>query len=358
MEFFRTLFGYREEIPEDGQVRCQQLPSNRRMPMKIQKFPASLLAFTLLSVLSALFILPLQAEESLPESSSDSDGSIQVQLPKQAQPASQVHLGLYEIARLDNGSFVFLPPFEQQSLSWPDLEEPDAAGKLKSMALDLADQIQEQKVPALQQAQCDEQGSVTFSSLEPGLYLLSALEAGTYGFITPELVILPQVDPAGVLQNHLQIIPKVQPLPSLLIQKTDEDHKPITGLSCTFALYEDETASDLILELPADPETGTIQVPLWLGKLCLQEKQAPEGYERSEELLNIEVSGPRSVSINGSECLIEDGVVHLDFVNHRKKEKSAPASTGVLSGNREAWLALLAAAGVLIFLLIRKFKKR
>lgn len=321
--------------------------------MKCLKLLRALFAGVLLTASSAFVLRTVSAME--PETPSSFSGSIQIELPALSEPASQVHLGLYEAARLENGQFVFSAPFEQETLTWSDFEKSDAAGFLKSMAADLAGKAESAKSVPLQDGWCDENGRITFSGLEPGLYLLMALEAGTYGCITPELVVLPLADADGTLQTHLNLVPKVQALPALLVQKTDEQHQPIRDEFFSFAVFSDEEATELILELPADVPSGTVRIPLWQGELFLKELQAPAGYERSDEILKIETADSRSVSINGNPQEVKDGLVRLDFVNRKKKEPAAAdSSSTAVSFLPLAVLCILFIAGTGLLLILHQ----
>lgn len=299
--------------------------------MKRPKLFAPLSLCALLFAFFGSFFLPVQAQDLPSDFSEQSPCSLQIQLPVLSEPASQVRLGLFEAARLENGQFDFLAPFEHENLVWSDFEKEDAAGFLKSLALELAEETKEKSTDPLQKGQCDESGRLVFAGLEPGLYLLTALETGTYGIITPELVVLPHVSDQNTLQNHLDLIPKVQPMPALLVQKTDENNQAITDLFFSFGTFSDEGAEELILELPANEDNGTVRIPLWQGTVYIKEQQAPAGYERSDEILKIEVQDAQTVSVNGAPQKVRDGMVSLDFINHKKKEPAAAesASTAV-----------------------------
>lgn len=248
-------------------------------------------------------------------------GSLQVRLVQDGRPVPDTTLLLVKAASLEDGLLVFQAPFVQDTLSLESLQNQDSQA-LQTMAARLHEQTAGQPVSLQDEQSTGSDGTAQFQNLEAGLYLLQAQEPAPCGFVVPQLVLLPAVRPDGSVNWTLEAEPKISPVPSLQICKTDENGVPITGKEFAFASYADADCTRLIQEVQGDPQTGLLDLPLQAGKTWVRETRAPEGYALSEEVLAIETLAPGQLWINSEPCEVTDGMGHVSFVN---QALSAPA---------------------------------
>lgn len=291
----------------------------------------------LLLAAGALHIAPKTA-------AAQTTGSLQVRLAQDGRPVPDTTLQLVRAASLEDGLLVFQAPFVQDTLSLESLQNQDSQA-LQAMAASLHEQTAGQPVSLQDEQSTGSDGTAQFENLEAGLYLLQAREPAPCGFVVPQLVLLPAVQPDGSVNWTLEAEPKISPVPSLQICKTDENGVPITGKEFAFASYADADCTRLIQEVQGDPETGLLDLPLQAGKTWIRETRAPEGYALSEEVLAIETQAPGQLWINSEPCEVTDGMGQVSFVNEALSAPAAAAHTQPVPSAKTAGTHTAARAG-------------
>lgn len=129
-------------------------------------------------------------------------------------------------------------------------------------------------------------GRIVFDDLEFGDYWIVE-EQAPYGYARTDDIYHVQIS-----DDHQQLQLRVENeavLSDLKIQKVDSaSGEPIKGRDFVFGLYADEACKTLIMKAHADQESATaVFSGLRYGTYYLKELQAPEGYQRSNEVSKI-----------------------------------------------------------------------
>lgn len=303
--------------------------------------------FLLLLLAGTLFLCPETADAR-------QTGRLQVRLTLDEAPVSETKLQLVKAARMEDGLLIFQAPFVQDTLSLESLQNQDSQA-MQSMASRLYEQAAGQSLSWAEEQNTGPDGTALFENLEAGLYLLQAQEPAPCGFVVPQLLLLPAVQSDGSVNWTPETEPKIRPVPSLQICKTDENGVPITGKAFTFAAYADADCTRLIQEVQGDPETGLADIPLPSGESWIRETRAPEGYALSGNVLAIQTRAPGQLWINSEQSEVESGRGRISFVNEPLQTPAAGSRTpsGRAEGLRTAsrggfrfWTALSAAAAI------------
>lgn len=151
-------------------------------------------------------------------SASEQSGSVSVRMTYDGQTVPGGSITLYQVAELDEDwRYVALTEFSGCGIDLASSLSPADAASLSQYAA-------ENDISGLSQ-ECDSNGFVRFSPLEPGLYLLVQPEAGRgYLPIRPFFVGIPQ-QISGALHYHVDASPKCAPLPD----DPDPPNIPQTG---------------------------------------------------------------------------------------------------------------------------------
>lgn len=148
-----------------------------------------------ISLVLALFLLaclPLAASAHAVPDVTRTDCSITVTMLYQGSPVSGGSLTLYKVGEIfeDDGNYSFVPVAALQSRisEFADIQSPE-------LAQTLADYAKEKIVPAITTKLIGTDGTVTFSNLGVGLYLLVQQTAATgYEKASPFLVSVPYLE--------------------------------------------------------------------------------------------------------------------------------------------------------------------
>lgn len=101
------------------------------------------------------------------------------------------------------------------------------------------------------------------------------------------------------------------------INKTDSvTGENILQKAFRFAVYKDETCTELIKEIEGDTAVGTVSFNLRYGSYWIKERKAPDGYWLSDHSIHL-VINEDGVYVNDKKYEIKDGHVEFDFENQR-----------------------------------------
>lgn len=201
-------------------------------------------------ILLVLLTLPMTAAAAETEFDMNKTGSICVTLRDIYHPANKVGGGavLHKVGEAQtvnsNLTFVLTAEFAGSGVS---LADPNSSG----LAQQLADYAEENKI-AGQPVDADANGTVTFSGLSAGLYLVVQTEAvDGYLEVSPFLVSLPMYSAAaGGWIYNIDASPKVQPVPkdpmSLTVVKKWLDNEKGRPESLTVQLLREGEAVETV----------------------------------------------------------------------------------------------------------------
>lgn len=145
----------------------------------------------LLAAVLCMTLFPIQTAEAA------SEGSITLKFA-----LSDCAFQLYRVADYTSkGSFALTDDFDDTSVNWSELDEDE---EWYTLASTLRTVVVDESIDAVTEAKTDTDGSVTFSNLEAGLYLVTAEQAtaadGTIYTVTPTLVAVPGTNAAGAVE--------------------------------------------------------------------------------------------------------------------------------------------------------------
>ncbi len=145
----------------------------------------------LLAAVLCVTLLPMQTTEAA------SEGSITLKFA-----LSDCAFQLYRVADYTGkGGFELTADFDDTSVNWSELDEDE---EWYTLASTLRTVVVDESIDAAVEAKTDTDGSVTFSNLAAGLYLVTAEQAtaadGTVYTVTPTLVAVPGANTAGAVE--------------------------------------------------------------------------------------------------------------------------------------------------------------
>lgn len=152
-------------------------------------------------------------------------GSIEITLKKSetAQTVQGVEMGLVQVATGTN-PYTSVPYFEDLKIDYSDLKTTSAIeesaenllkrindGKQESSWMDFA----ESNELFFIEGSSTSAGTIFFSNLEEGVFLLFEIDASSYGIIEPAIIYIPTRMADGEIDYSIEVSPKVKPITSI-----------------------------------------------------------------------------------------------------------------------------------------------
>ena len=146
---------------------------------------------------------------------------------------------------------------------------------------------------------------------------------------------------------------------TVTVQKVDEEtQEAITDKPMKFAVYLDSDCTNLLKEVMADTETGKIVFDgLHVGEYWIKEVEAPEGYDRSDEVLHVMISDDE-ITVNDTVVEADEmSNVEITFSNLKTKIPETPKTSD--DSDITTWMGVSGISMILICsLILLKGKKR
>lgn len=287
-------------------------------------WPAVMLAL----MMSTLLSLPVRGAEKSAPDDAQSYGALEIVLEEidERHPAENTGFALYRVADWKNGRLIYLKDYQACTLQSDDLDHPDAMKKALALIKEKLPVQQGSEKPAGSveaSGRSDRQGRLMLPVHAPGLFCLRVYDPAHYGRIDELLVMLPAYDPSShEMKRTLSISPKAS-VPSLLqIHKVDAENKTITGAPFVFCAWSDEKKTETVYEEQGDKTSGLASFSLAFGeKVWIGESSAPEGYQLSDRLIEVELRRDGIYVIEGKEVQDAGKPIVLDYVNEKEDEK-------------------------------------
>lgn len=285
-----------------------------------------MLCFALLQPLWAGAVTPLDPE-------ADASLTLHYQKDDAAFPALQI--GIYRVAQaFPDGTFELIAPFAFYPVNIHDISQQ---AQWKDVATTLLSYITANQVLPDQQAQTDDAGTVRFTGLETGLYLVREVTAentdGVYLF-DAFLVYVPTPQPDGTYEYHVEAKPKcVSFLPKTQYTVTklwqDDGHQAYRPKEVVVDIYKDAILVETQILSGENDWTYT-----WVvtgedpGIWSVTEREVPEGYKVT-------------IRQNGSV---------FSIINARRTDPEPPPQTGD-TFSPLPWILAMCFSGILLLIL-------
>lgn len=131
----------------------------------------------------------------------------------------------------------------------------------------------------------DEEGKAVLEDVEEGLYFIDPVNIHEYERMSPMLVSVPEWD-GDTLNYDVLMYPKHRPFEKLIIKKIDKDSKDEILDSIEFTSFKDKDCTESLKTFKGN---GTLSILMREDAMYLKETKAPSGYEKSDQVLFVEV---------------------------------------------------------------------
>ena len=189
----------------------------------------------------------------------------------------------------------------------------------------------------------DEEGKAVLEDVEEGLYFIDPVNINEYERMSPMLVSVPEWD-GDTLNYDVLMYPKHRPFEKLIIKKIDKDSKDEILDSIEFTSFKDKDCTESLKTFKGN---GTLSILMREDAMYLKETKAPNGYEKSDQVLFVEVKDDEifidGKKVENNEFLFENKKIHVP--------------TGIeYHGNMYVTLGLIALV-VILHLINKKLRK-
>ena len=263
--------------------------------------------------------------------------SIRVELQDSVDELSKenVEFRVVQVAKLVDGFFVLNEEFK-------DLDVDFNTELLAEEVEEICAKLSEYEVTG-ERLVTDEEGKAVLEDVEEGLYFIDPVNINEYERMSPMLVSVPEWD-GDTLNYDVVMYPKHRPFEKLIIKKIDRDSKEEILDSIEFTSFKDRDCTESLKTFKGN---GTLSILMRDDAMYIKETKAPSGYEKSDEVLFVEVKEDEifidGKKVENNEFLFENKKIHVP--------------TGIeYHGNIYVTLGLIALV-VLLHLINKKLRK-
>lgn len=157
----------------------------------------------------------------------------------------------------------------------------------------------------------DEEGKAVLEDVEEGLYFIDPVNINEYERMSPMLVSVPEWD-GDTLNYDVVMYPKHRPFEKLIIKKIDRDSKDEILDSIEFTSFKDRDCTESLKTFKGN---GTLSILMREDAMYLKETKAPSGYEKSDQVLFVEVKEDEifidGKKVENHEFLFENKKIHV-----------------------------------------------
>lgn len=157
----------------------------------------------------------------------------------------------------------------------------------------------------------DEEGKAVLEDVEEGLYFIDPVNINEYERMSPMLVSVPEWD-GDTLNYDVLMYPKHRPFEKLIIKKIDKDSKDEILDSIEFTSFKDKDCTESLKTFKGN---GTLSILMREDAMYLKETKAPSGYEKSDQVLFVEVKEDEifidGKKVENNEFLFENKKIHV-----------------------------------------------
>ena len=157
----------------------------------------------------------------------------------------------------------------------------------------------------------DEEGKAVLEDVEEGLYFIDPVNINEYERMCPMLVSVPEWD-GDTLNYDVLMYPKHRPFEKLIIKKIDRDSKDEILDSIEFTSFKDKDCTESLKTFKGN---GTLSILMREDAMYLKETKAPSGYEKSDQVLFVEVKEDEifidGKKVENNEFLFENKKIHV-----------------------------------------------
>lgn len=157
----------------------------------------------------------------------------------------------------------------------------------------------------------DEEGKAVLEDVEEGLYFIDPVNINEYERMSPMLVSVPEWD-GDTLNYDVLMYPKHRPFEKLIIKKIDKDSKDEILDSIEFTSFKDKDCTESLKTFKGN---GTLSILMREDAMYLKETKAPNGYEKSNQVLFVEVKEDEifidGKKVENNEFLFENKKIHV-----------------------------------------------
>ena len=263
--------------------------------------------------------------------------SISVELQDSVDELSKenVEFNVVQVAKLVDGFYVLNEEFQDLDV---DFNVEFNAEQIEN----LCDEIQKKDVEGLH-VKTDSKGIAKVEDIEQGLYFIDPVDICGYENMRPMLVSVPQWQEDELVYSVV-VYPKHSPFEKLILKKVDQETKQEILDEIEFTSYKDKDCKEKIASYKG---SGTISILMRNQEMYLKETKAPNGYEKSDQVLFVEVKEDE-IFIDGKK------VENHEFLFENKK---IHVPTGIeYHGNMYVTLGLIALV-IILHLINKKLRK-
>ena len=247
-------------------------------------------------VLSIVFRLPVQAQEQ--------------RFSQTASATVTLHLTGTDQLPEANRDFRLIP-MDSDII----LEQSAEAAAAQARQLDAAWFENQDGNPEIRPSQTTQE-TVVFQGVEPGIYLVSEGQPGNYRPYEPVLIQVEQNTDLNMAVKRF--------LPTIVIQKTDEQGNSITNKPFAFGIFSDADCQDKVKSLPAELTKGQVSCIFdRYQTLYIKETKAPDGYRLSDQTVKVEFS-EQGVFADGLKLSPSDGYARFEISYVNQPEADSP----------------------------------
>lgn len=157
----------------------------------------------------------------------------------------------------------------------------------------------------------DEEGKAVLEDVEEGLYFIDPVNIHEYERMSPMLVSVPEWD-GDTLNYDVLMYPKHRSFEKLIIKKIDKDSKDEILDSIEFTSFKDRDCTESLKTFKGN---GTLSILMREDAMYLKETKAPSGYEKSDQVLFVEVKEDEifidGKKVENNEFLFENKKIHV-----------------------------------------------
>lgn len=234
-----------------------------------------------------------------------SANSISVELQDSVDELSKenVEFNVVQIAKLEDGFYVLNEEFQDLDV---DFNRELLAEEVEAICTKLSGYSM-----VGQTLVTDEEGKAVLEDVEEGLYFIEPIHIHEYERMSPMLVSVPEWE-QDTINYDVVLYPKHRPFEKLILKKLDRDSKEEILDSFEFTSYKDRDCTE---PLKTFKGKGTLSILLREDAMYLKETKAPNGYEKSDQVLFVEVKEDEifidGKKVENHEFLFENKKIHV-----------------------------------------------
>lgn len=248
----------------------------------------------------------------------ESDGKVSLQLSR-----PDVAMSLYQVAEAKEDGLYYTEAFADCNVKLETVSQAEA----QEAADALASYVKAQKLKG-RVRKTDQNGMLSFTELEDGVYLLIQDEGQDTLIVQNMLFLVPQK--INNEENYNVVLEAKASFPggAVLLNKTDADGKALAEAVFTLQVLDNSNWKELKTSLITDKNGQIVITDLPIGSYRFVETKAPTGFQLLKEPVPFEIQSAGQVALtNGIYHKASGEVTELYVVNEREDTNTSENST-------------------------------